>query len=145
MTSNEKDLNLKQIYDTISYNKDKVIKIGNIKVKYDNNNKLYNVYNDENILLVKDIFLYEAAYVIASYLYRGLPTYSFKFISFINTMRKYEKFILDAELNIQNFHKYKANLDYEKMDIENAKFEENKNKAIFHKNSIIKEYDKLGK
>jgi len=105
----------------------------------------YSLYDEYGSVLVDDVLLYETVYSIASHLYEGKTFSSSKIVSLLTSNNRYEKHLNEARLNKRNYNKYKEDSNFDGMDIENTKFEENKFRAKNFKNTILKEYKRLGK
>ena len=105
----------------------------------------YSLYDEYGSVLVDDVLLYETVYSIASHLYKGKTFSSSKIVGLLNNNSRYEKHLTEAKMNKKNYNKYKQEHDFDGMDIENTKFEENKFRAKNFKNNILKEYKNLGK
>ena len=140
--SSKGDKTLDQIKDTkmISEN---AITIGPYKIEKVEGT--YSLYDEYGSVLVDDVLLYETVYSIASHLYKGKTFSSSKIVGLLNNNSRYEKHLTEARMNKKNYNKYKQEHDFDGMDIENTKFEENKFRAKNFKNNILKEYKNLGK
>jgi hypothetical protein len=140
--SSKGDKTLNQIKDTkmISEN---AITIGPYKIEKVEGT--YSLYDEYGSVLVDDVLLYETVYSIASHLYKGKTFSSSKIVGLLNNNSRYEKHLTEARMNKKNYNKYKQEHDFDGMDIENTKFEENKFRAKSFKQNILKEYKNLGK
>ena len=140
--SSKSDKTLDQIKDTKMVSEN-TITIGPYKIEKVEGT--YSLYDEYGSVLVDDVLLYETVYSIASHLYKGKTFSSSKIVGLLNNNSRYEKHLTEAKMNKKNYNKYKQEHDFDGMDIENTKFEENKFRAKNFKNNILKEYKNLGK
>ena len=140
--SSKSDKTLDQIKDTKMVSEN-TLTIGPYKIEKVEGT--YSLYDEYGSVLVDDVLLYETVYSIASHLYKGKTFSSSKIVGLLNNNSRYEKHLTEAKMNKKNYNKYKQEHDFDGMDIENTKFEENKFRAKNFKNNILKEYKNLGK
>lgn len=140
--SSRGDKTLDQIKDTKMVSEN-AITIGPYKIEKVEGT--YSLYDEYGSVLVDDVLLYETVYSIASHLYKGKTFSSSKIVTLLNNNSRYEKHLSEARLNKRNYNKYKQEDDFDSMDIENTKFEENKYRAQNFKKHILTEYKNLGK
>lgn len=136
------DKTLKRVKDTVVTG-ESTLRIGKYTIcKTDNVYKLLDVDDD---IILDNVVLYEAIYTIAAYLYQGKKFNSPEVVSVLEYSNRYDKHLYEAKMNKFNYDKYKANKDYDRMDIELAKFDENRIAAIRFRHKILNEYVNLGK
>ncbi|ASV44024.1 hypothetical protein PBI_SCTP2_9 [Salicola phage SCTP-2] len=139
ISEEDNDSVAQQIKDTkYNYNEES-LSIGDFKI-IKNEDKTYDLFDEDGRKLITQSLLYETVYNIASYLYQGHSFNSSKVLNILKLNEKYEKFVTDARMNKRNYNKYKKTGDFDKQDIEKAKFDENKTRALSFKRPIIESY-----
>lgn len=140
--SQKSDKRIDQIKDT-ELVAEHTLRIGEYTIQ--KNDGEYSLIDENGVVLVDNVLLYETVYSIASHLYEGKTFSSSKIVSLLHNNGRYEKHINEARMNKRNYSKYKNEHDFDAMDLENTKFEENKHRAKTIKNNILNEYRNLGK
>lgn len=140
--SQKSDKKIDQIKDTEMV-AENTLRIGDYRIQKDEGT--YSLVDENGVVLVDNVLLYETVYSIATHLYQGKTFSSSKIVSLLHNNDRYEKHISEARMNKRNYSKYKNDDDFDMMDIENTKFEENKHRAKTIKHNILNEYRNLGK
>jgi hypothetical protein len=140
--STKPDKEMSQIKDTQMVSEN-TLRIGDYQIEKDDGT--YTLLDENGIVLVDNVLLYETVYAIATHLYQGKTFSSSKIVSLLYNNSRYEKHLHEARFNKTNYNKYKTDSEFDMMDIETTKFEENKHRAKLFKRNILNEYNNLGK